>query len=400
MTVLHDSPHATAAEASAGPGTGPAPGRAIAIGALSAAVSLVPLLLVTLVAMWADSRSSQSAWDALGVGALGWLALHGTPVDAAGATISLRPLLLAAVPFSCAFLGARRVVRECAGRGRWWKGVLPAALAPWWFGYAACSLLALGLTLGGPARPVWWTLVLPLVVVPALAAALALRRERAGWGSLAWRIPLAWRRGLAPGLRAAALLLVAGTGCVLVAVALGWGHVLAVNAALSPGLAGGAILTSLQVAALPNLATWALSFLAGPGFVPVAGASVTWAGVESAVLPIIPVYGALPEAGTFPRAIVLSALVPVLVGAELGRSSLVGIARLSTLRTKAATATAACVVAAAAIAALDLLGGGSLGAHRLSSIGAPAHWLFLALLGELLAGALGWVLWDVWRLRR
>ena len=44
--------------------------------------------------------------------------------------------------------------------------------------------------------------------------------------------------------------------------------------------------------------------------------------------------------------------------------------------------------------------GGSVGQFRLSSVGAPAGWLVLAVLGELLVGAVVVVLRDAWRLRR
>ena len=52
------------------------------------------------------------------------------------------------------------------------------------------------------------------------------------------------------------------------------------------------------------------------------------------------------------------------------------------------------------IGALDLVGGATLGAYRLSDVGAPAGWLTLALAGELLVGALLHAVWDAWRLRR
>jgi hypothetical protein len=50
------------------------------------------------------------------------------------------------------------------------------------------------------------------------------------------------------------------------------------------------------------------------------------------------------------------------------------------------------------VGALDAFAGGSLGAFRLSDIGAPALWLVVALASELVAGALVAVLWDTWRL--
>ena len=49
---------------------------------------------------------------------------------------------------------------------------------------------------------------------------------------------------------------------------------------------------------------------------------------------------------------------------------------------------------------LDVVAGGSVGQFRLSSVGAPAGSLVLALVLELGLGALVVVLRDAWRLRR
>jgi hypothetical protein len=88
------------------------------------------------------------------------------------------------------------------------------------------------------------------------------------------------------------------------------------------------------------------------------------------------------------------------VGALIGWRSLRAVARLSTSRTKLLVTGTAVALAAAAVGALDALAGGSLGASRLSDIGAPAGPMALALLAEFAVGA-GLVLgWDRWRLRR
>lgn len=391
--------------------------RGILVGLLSGLAGLAPVLIIAMAAVWTEPRSNHSASAALSVGALGWLALQGAWIEAGGLTISVLPLLLALLPLSCAALGAASVIREGAATDARSPRAVAVQLAWWWLGHLLCvaSALALGLSLGVPARPVWWTLVGPILLVPLLAAAWAVTRHGPtpsgpwSWKLGAWsskrgggrlRVPLAVRRGVAPGLRGAVLLLAIGSIVVLAAVGLTWHEVTSVHAALETGVGGGIILTLLQVGALPNLAIWALSFLAGPGFQVVDGAGVSWAGAESGLLPLVPLFGALPQPGPFPDAIVLTALAPVLAGVVVGRWSLRRVARLSGLATKASTASVACLVAASSIALLDIVGGGALGAFRLSALGAPAGALFLALLVELLAGALAWVLWDAWRLRR
>jgi hypothetical protein len=150
---------------------------------------------------------------------------------------------------------------------------------------------------------------------------------------------------------------------------------------------------------LPNLGLWAVSFLAGTGFSAVEGASATWTGSRTSLLPMIPVLGALPEPGAFPGIVPAVVLLPVLVGVLVGWRALRSVARLSTARTKLTAVGVAVLMAAGSVGALDLLGGGSLGVARLSNIGAPAGAMTLALLVELSLGAGLVVVWDRWRLR-
>ena len=248
--------------------------------------------------------------------------------------------------------------------------------------------------------------MLPVVVVPLLALVLALRPvahddpdvlgPRLGF---AW-LPDAVRRAVRPGLVGAGVLLGVGFAVVLTMVAVSWDQVTTISTAVAAGGLGGIVLALAQVASLPNLALWAVSFMAGPGFRVVEGGSVSWSGSEGGLLPMVPVLAALPQPGDFPWFTALSVLVVVAVGAFVARRSLAEVARLSRLRTKLAVALSACTVTALTLAALDLVAGGSAGQFRLSAVGAPTGRLFLALLVELGIGALVVVLRDAWRLRR
>jgi hypothetical protein len=320
------------------------------------------------------------------------------------------PLLGLVLLVGVAFLGAREAMVDVSTDGELWRGLLPrpltAALGAWWAGYAVAVAGAVALTLAGPFRVTPFSLVVPLLVVPGVALALALRPVALDDPDvLGPRLGLAWlpdsvRRAVRPGLAGAGLLLAIGTVVVIGLVVLSWNEVSTISTAVAAGGLGGIVLALAQVASLPNLALWAVSFIAGPGFRVVEGGSVTWSGSKGGLLPMVPVLAALPQPGAFPWFTALSVLVVVAVGGFVARRALAQVARLSRLRTKLAVALAACTVTALAIAVLDLVAGGSLGQFRLSAVGAPTGRLFLALLLELGLGAVVVVVRDAWKLRR
>jgi hypothetical protein len=150
---------------------------------------------------------------------------------------------------------------------------------------------------------------------------------------------------------------------------------------------GISVLSLGQLLALPNVGLWAASWMAGPGFTFGAGTSITWANSNPGLLPLIPGLGALPDPGPLPDRLWLVALVPVTAGALVGWRAVRAVARLSSWQVKATVAAAACTVAALTLTLASLLAGGSLGAARLSGVGAPSPMFGLAVFGELLLGA-------------
>ena len=69
-----------------------------------------------------------------------------------------------------------------------------------------------------------------------------------------------------PASTAPAVLLGLGTVLVVVMVVARWSTVSGLHAAVNAGLVGGVVLTAAQLLVLPNLAVFALAWLAGPGF--------------------------------------------------------------------------------------------------------------------------------------
>ncbi|MBM6402026.1 cell division protein PerM [Phycicoccus sonneratiae] len=378
----------------------------VATGLVSALVVLGPVLL----AWGSDPRSSAGGGDAVAVGASLWLLVGGAHLVAGAATVSLVPLLGLAVLVVLARYGAREAMVRVSTEGGHWAGLLPrplaAAAGAWWAGYALVVGVGWVLAARGPMPPHPWSVVLPLLVVPLLGLGIALHAVgRDDPDVLGPRVvpvlPDVVARGVGPGVAGAGLLVGLGALVVVVAVVVSWPQVAAVQAGLAPDGTGSAVLLGAQLAGLPNLATWVVSFVAGPGFSVVDGAGISWDGAESGLLPMVPVLGALPQPGHFPGVVgVVCVLLLVAAGAWVGRRAVATVARLSRLRTKLVVATSACATTAVVLGLLDLVGGGSLGQFRLSSIGAPATELTLVLFAELLVGAVGYVLRDAWRLRR
>lgn len=384
--------------------------RAAGVGVMTGLTSVLVVLGPVLLAWLVEPLATGDGWQAAGTGAALWLLVSGAHLDTGGAFLSVVPLLGTVALVAVAWLGAREAMVDVSTDGDHWWGTLPrplaAALGAWWAGYAVAVAVAVGLTFAGPFRVTPLSLVLPVVAVPLVALGLALRPVVADDPDvLGRRLGLAWlpdslRRAVRPGLAGAAVLLGVGLVVVVASVALSWDQVSTISTAVAAGGVGAVVLALAQVVALPNLALWAVSFLAGPGFRVVEGGSVTWSGSEGGLLPMVPVFAALPQPGGFPWFTALSVLVVVAVGAFVARRALRAVARLSRLRTKLAVALSACAVTALTLAALDLVAGGSAGQFRLAAVGAPTGRLFLALLLELGLGALVVVLRDAWRLRR
>ncbi|HSF98791.1 MAG TPA: DUF6350 family protein [Ornithinibacter sp.] len=384
--------------------------RAAVIGLVTGVASMLVVVVPVVLTWLVEPIAGGSVRQAAGTGAALWLLGSGAHLSMGPLAVSLVPLLGLALLVLVARRGAREVLTDVTTEGEHWRGLLPVplstALAAWFGGYAVAVAVAVGLTTVGPFRVTPASLVVPLVLVPLTAVVLAVRPlvldepDVLGPRLHLSRVPDPVRRGVRPGLAGVGALLAVGAFVVLAALALSWGEVSTISGEVGAAGLGGMVLALAQLAYLPNVALWALSFLAGPGFQVVEGGSITWSGAEGGLLPMVPVLAALPQPGAFPWFVSLSVLAVVGTGAFIGRRALREVARLSRVRTKAAVALSACATAALVVVGLDVLAGGSVGQFRLSSVGAPELTLFLALLVELSVGAVLAVLRDAWTLRR
>ena len=369
--------------------------QAPAAGALAAAGSWLVLALPALV-VWVATAHTTVGWgDALGIASAGWFLGHGASVAVGELSLSLAPLGLWLLALLLTVRGARRLLdrTERSAPGTTWPRALVRQVVPGFvLGYAAAGFLAWLLTLAGPARP-GFAAVLVVLGIPVLALAWALlRRYVAGEecgvvGEWLDRLPRWLPRAVRPGVHGAAILLGLGTVLVVIMVAARWSTVSGLHAAVNAGLVGGVVLTAAQLLVLPNLAVFALAWLAGPGFQIADGSTITLAGAHPGLMPMIPVLGALPSDGAWSGWLILLLSVPVLAGGVIGWLACRSLARLSSWRTKLATALAAVVTSAAGLTVLAALGSGAVGVDRLSAVGTRPLVFGAALLGLLVAGA-------------
>lgn len=371
---------------------------ALRAGALAAVGTWAVVVLPALVGWLAAPESTVGWFSAVSLASALWFLGHGQSVGAGGVAISLTPLLLLAVFVHIAYRFARRLAateRLRVGASDWSRvaqwGVVPGFVV----GYGLVSAVFALMTLGGPATP-GVAAVLGSLLVPVAALGFVLLRpddDEAPAFVRAWFrrgptwLPSVWRTGW----RAAGLLLGLGLLVVVVRLAVAWPAVADIQSQYGTNLGASVVITLAQLALLGNGATWALSFLAGPGFQIAVGGVIAPGGAHPGLLPLVPVLGALPQAADYPPTAYAALLAPVLLGAWVGRRVEAELEFFGDLRARfLATATGA-LIAVVVVVAVTALGTGAVGVDRLSAVG-PHLWPFAAALAaEVLGGALAYV---------
>ena len=374
--------------------------RSAVAGASAALVSMLTIALPALLA-WVASPQSTVGWPrALSVGSCVWLLANGVQLSSGPAAISLMPLLLTTIPLAIATIAARRVLMQLGDeRLRRWGGLrrdVAEAGVVFASSYAAVGLVVALATIGHPLHASALGAVAGTAILGAASVLIALALEfRSTIGSVApglsgWleaRVPIHVRRAIRPGLWGALAIFGAGLALTLLMIVMHLGRISRLNDALGADPVGMVLLSLGQLTVLPNIGLWAASWLAGPGFGLGQGTAITWSHSDPGLLPLIPGLGAVPAPGPLPAGLWLSVMVPVAAGALVGWRALRVVARLSSWRAKAETAASACLIAALVLTLASSLAGGSLGAARLSGLGAPSLVFGATVLGELLIGA-------------
>jgi hypothetical protein len=345
---------------------------------------LVVGVLVTIV--WAVSaRSGAGIVTPVAASGVVWLVAHHAPVDTATGMVTLLPLLLLALPLALLQRAGRWAARVTATTDAPDAGLIVVAATAT---YAALAfLVAQGASLGGasvsPFSALLWS---SLVAVVGLGAGVI---DGAGlWRGFVDRVPAALRRGGPIAAQAGAALAAVVGVVAVVAIVLRWSAEAGLLHSVASGAGDTVGLLLVSLAYLPNLLVWALAYVVGPGFGIGAGESVSAFSSGGALLPGLPLLGAVPPDS--PETAPLLLLVPVVCGVVasvlLRRREQLG------LLDEAVALLAGAGLLGAGVAVLAWLSGGSLGGGRLTGLGPAALATGAATFGFVAAGAVLWSL--------
>lgn len=172
------------------------------------------------------------------------------------------------------------------------------------------------------------------------------------------------------GLSAAGVVIATASVLVSIVIVTSYAQIIALYEGLQAGALGGFALTLAQIAFVPNLVLWAVSWLVGPGFAIGTGSSVSPLATSLGPIPAIPVLGALPT-GDSAFAFV-GILIPIvagfLAGALLHRQ-----ATAPRITRALAIGAGMGLAAGAALGLLTWASAGSAGPGRLVTVG-PDPW--------------------------
>lgn len=387
------------------------------LAALDAAVAAIvglAAVLVPLLLMWVFTFGGVADWQGLWPATVRiWqlgnlvplaLTLHddflvetGLPEGAGSFVLSLAPLAFAVL----VAVFAARSGRRALGSGRWLTGVAAGTAT------TALAALIANVTAGNPVAAVdpWLAVLLPTLVyaVPMLLGAVTGAWSEGDEGlvdrlhDLADRLPSGWRELPALAARGGGIALAGVIGfaalAIAVAVPLRGGEAIALYESSQVDLLGAILLTLAQLAYLPTMIGWSVSWMAGPGFALGAGTGVTPVATQLGVLPGVPMLGLLPENGS--PLLLLSVLAPVVAGALAGwgvRTAFRAEARAEgadhePVAPRALLAAGIALIAGAGGALIAALTSGSMGPDRLAHVGPEPGAVALAVGLEVLLGA-------------
>lgn len=359
---------------------GTLPVAAVTAAVWAALVGLVSLGVLVVLAWAVSGRGEDGLSTPLQASGVVWLIAHHAPVlTPGGASITLLPLALVALPVALLYRAGRWAARITAVEAR--RDAVLIVVA----GTATYAGIALGVA---QASSIAGAQVPELLALgwAALVAAVGLT-----WGVASGagfldpvraQVPARVRRVLLTATAAGAALATAAGLVAVLALVSRWSVVTGLERQVATGAFEALELFLVSLAYLPNLLLWALSYLAGPGFAAGGGATIDPFSVSGALLPGVPILGAVPADAPVLAPLLL--LAPVLAGvlAALVLRRRHQLALLEELL----TVVAAAIVVGVTVTLLGALSGGSLGQARLADLGPHAVLTGLAVAGLVAAG--------------
>ncbi|MCP3423531.1 cell division protein PerM [Nocardioides pinisoli] len=379
-------------------------------GALAALGPLVVLLAIGVIGWFATDAGVHGApRDGMQVGALAWLAGHGSGVTVMGARITIVPLGITAIAAWSMWRLGHRVGDSISGHGpdadRISDGerdlTVPTAVALFFAAYAVVAVVVATLAAGTTADPslprvLGWTLLLTAFVA---APAIAIGSGRAAiWAAF---LPASVRAGAAVAGAVLARLLAVSAVVFVVALVASFDDAATMTARLHPSPSEAGLYTLVNAAFAPNAALFSGSWLLGPGFA-VGGATLVSPGaVVLGPLPVVPLLAALPSVGTPAGWVGALMVLPPLVAAVTTHRTLRG--RLLSWDRIALAGCGGGLAAGVGFAVLASLSGGAAGPGRMRFVGpftrdVLVHAVTACGIGALLgASVLTWLAWRAAR---
>jgi hypothetical protein len=345
-------------------------------GVLAAAGPLLVLLAVGVIGWFVTDAGVHGApRDGMRVGALAWLAGHGSGVTVLGARITLIPLGVTAIAAWSVWRLGHRVGDSISGHGpdadRISDGerdlTVPVAIALFLAGYAVVAVVVASLASGSTADPSvahvlgWSVLLTAFVAAPAIAVGSG---RAAIWAAF---LPATVRAGAAVAGAVLAAFLAVSSLLFLVALAVSFDDAATMTARLHPSPSESGLYALVNAAFVPNASLFAGSWLLGPGFAVGGGTLVSPSAVVLGPLPVFPLLAALPAVGTPPGWAGALMALPPLVAAVVTFRALRG--RLLSWDHAALAGCGGGIVAGLGFAVLASVAGGAAGPGRMRHVG-------------------------------
>jgi hypothetical protein len=211
-------------------------------------------------------------------------------------------------------------------------------------------------------------------------------------------IPNAWRDIIDTALRIAGTtlsgLVVIASFALLALLFLGFSTEIALYESLHTGILGGLVITAAQLAFVPVVLVWTISWIAGPGFTLGIGANVSPFATTVGAVPAIPLLGAIPETNTLGGWVtVLPAIFAFIAATRFAvelrsRGPFFNPRDIADLGRVAVTSVLAAVAIALTTFVIGSYATGSAGPGRFAQVGIDPIAVGLTLAGGVFAGAL------------